>query len=204
MAHRFLEIATTPAVEAAQAANGSRHAYARLEGGEVTHDRLGPAEAAFVMARESLYMATVSETGWPYLQHRGGPAGFIKVLDERTLGIADYRGNRQYVSLGNLAADSRAALFLMDYPNRRRLKMFARVEVVDLAADPALAMPERGFILHVEAFDWNCPQHITPRFTEAEIATAVRPLQARLVALEAENEALKRQLVPATEVTPGQ
>uniref|UniRef100_UPI002FC94689 pyridoxamine 5'-phosphate oxidase family protein n=1 Tax=Bosea sp. (in: a-proteobacteria) TaxID=1871050 RepID=UPI002FC94689 len=139
MTHRFLEIATTPAVRAAQQAQGSRRAYARQEEGALHHDRLGGSEAAFIAARDSFYMASVSETGWPYLQHRGGPAGFLRVLDETTLGFADLRGNRQYLSLGNLTVDDRVCLFLMDYGNRARLKLFGRARFHDLAAEPELA-----------------------------------------------------------------
>jgi predicted pyridoxine 5'-phosphate oxidase superfamily flavin-nucleotide-binding protein len=204
MLHRFLDIAGTPAVKAAQAANGSRAAYAKLEAGEPANERLSGREAAFIAQRDSFYMATVSETGWPYLQHRGGPPGFLRVLDEATLCMPDYAGNRQYISVGNLSANGRTMLFLMDYPNRRRLKIFARVEAVDLGADPDLdarlgqpgyrARIERALRFHVEAFDWNCPQHITPRFTEAEVAAAVLPLRERLAALEAENTALRARL----------
>lgn len=149
-------------------------------------------------------MATVSETGWPYVQHRGGAPGFVKLIDEKTVGFADYRGNRQYLSLGNLRADDRVSIFMMDYPRRARLKIYGHVEVVPLDADPALtarivdphskAKPERIFKLRLEAFDWNCPQHITPRFTEEEIAEATQPLRERLAALEAENAVLKATL----------
>jgi predicted pyridoxine 5'-phosphate oxidase superfamily flavin-nucleotide-binding protein len=138
------------------------------------------------------------------VQHRGGPPGFIRILDEKTLAIPDFRGNRQYISNGNLATDDRAALILMDYPNRRRLKLYAHVEARDLAADSKLAaelpLPgyrakvERGLIIHLAAFDWNCPQHIVPRFSEAELAPALAPLRARLEALEAENQALRDEL----------
>jgi predicted pyridoxine 5'-phosphate oxidase superfamily flavin-nucleotide-binding protein len=157
-------------------------------------DRFTGDEAAFIADRDSFYMATVSETGWPYVQHRGGPRGFLKVVDDRTLAFADYRGNRQYISTGNLAADDRACLFLMDYPHRARLKIYAQVETLTLDDDPDLTavvtMPdykaklERIFRLHLKAFDWNCQQHITPRFTEHEIAEAVRPLRDRLAQLE--------------------
>ena len=203
MAYGFLDIAATPSVKAAQAQNGSLDLWSDFHG-ERAFDRFTDAEAAFIAGRDSFYMATVSETGWPYLQHRGGPPGFLKVLDEKTLGFADFRGNRQYISLGNLAADNRAALFLMDYPRRGRLKIFTRVEVRDLTADPDLAAKlsvpgykakvERALIFHLEAFDWNCSQHITPRFTEAEISQAVAPLRARLTELEAETAALRARL----------
>lgn len=201
MSNAFLDIAATPGVKAVQTVLGSRALYARGEGGPVGNDRIGPAEAAFIAARDSFYMATVSETGWPYIQHRGGPPGFLRVLDERTLGIADLRGNRQYITLGNVAADDRAALFLTDYPARRRLKLLVRVEPRDLDNDPTLAsrlatpghrgVPERALLFHVAGFDWNCPQHITPRFTEAEVAAAMAPLRDRRAALEAENAALR-------------
>ncbi|WP_332682356.1 pyridoxamine 5'-phosphate oxidase family protein [Bosea sp. (in: a-proteobacteria)] len=213
MTHRFLEIATTPAVRAAQEALGSRRAYARQEQGEPHHDRLGGSEAAFIAARDSFYMASVSETGWPYLQHRGGPEGFLRVLDERTLGFADLRGNRQYLSLGNLTADDRACLFLMDYGNRARLKIFGRARFHDLAAEPELArqliapgyaaVPERGVTIAVEAFDWNCPQHITPRFSEAELAPALAPVRERLAELEAENARLRAELAARDPLSGG-
>lgn len=204
MTHRFLEIATTPAVKTAQEAQGSRRAYARQEQGAPHNDRLGEAEAAFIAARDSFYLASVSETGWPYLQHRGGPAGFLRVLDETTLGFADLRGNRQYLSLGNLTADDRLCLFLMDYGRRARLKIFGRARFHDLSAEPELArrlivpgypaVPERGVTIAVEAFDWNCPQHITPRFSEAELAPALAPVRQRLEELEVENARLRAEL----------
>ena len=203
MAYDYLDLASTPAVRAAQEANGSGEFWAKFEGDRPSA-RLTRGAAAFIAERDSLYIATVSESGWPYVQHRGGPPGFIRILDEETLAIPDFRGNRQYISTGNLAADDRAALILMDYPNRRRLKIYAHVEARDLAADPELAaklsLPgyrakvERGLIIHLVAFDWNCPQHITPRFSEAELAPALAPLRARLEALEAENEALRARL----------
>ncbi len=123
MAHRFAEIAFTETVKGIQEAMGSRKSYARMEEGEVsTNHLLGPDEVSFIAARDSFYMATISETGWPYVQHRGGPVGFVRVLDEKTIGFADFRGNRQYVSVGNVMKDNRVSLFFMDYPNRRRLK----------------------------------------------------------------------------------
>jgi predicted pyridoxine 5'-phosphate oxidase superfamily flavin-nucleotide-binding protein len=203
MAYDFLDIASTPAVRAAQEANGSGEFWANFKGARPS-DRFTPAEAAFISERDSLYLATVSENGWPYVQHRGGAPGFIRILDDRTLGVADFRGNRQYISTGNLAANDRVALCLMDYPHRRRLKIYAHAEIRDLAADPELAARliepgygakvERGLVLRLEAFDWNCPQHITPRFSEAELAPALKPIRERLAALEAENEALRERL----------
>jgi hypothetical protein len=179
MGHRFAEIAFTPGVQRVQEEMGSRRGYARLHGGAPHHDRLGPQEAAFIGARDSFYMATVSEIGWPYIQHRGGPKGFLRVLDETTIGFADFSGNRQYVSIGNIAREDRVSLFLMDYPNRTRLKILGRARVVALDDAAALArftVPdyrarvERGLLIEVAAFDWNCPQHITPRYTIDEIA----------------------------------
>ena len=203
MPYDYLDLASTPAVRAAQEANGSGEFWASFQG-ERRSDRLTRGAAAFIAARDSLYMATVSESGWPYVQHRGGPPGFIRILDETTLAIPDFRGNRQYISTGNLAANDRAALILMDYPNRRRLKIYAHVEARDLKADPELAAKlmlsdtrtkvERGLIIHLAALDWNCPQHITPRFREAELAPALAPIRARLEALEAENQALRAEL----------
>ena len=203
MPYGFLDIAVTPSVRAAQAAMGVDQHWQQFKG-ERTFDKLTPNEAAFIAQRDSFYMATVSETGWPYVQHRGGAPGFLKVIDEKTLAFADYRGNRQYISLGNLSVDDRVALILVDYANRARLKIYAHVEAVPLDADPALAQqvanpgyrgkPERILKLHLEAFDWNCPQHITPRFTEAEIVEGVRPLRDRLEALEAENARLRAAL----------
>jgi uncharacterized protein len=203
MPYGFLDIAVTPSVRAAQAAMGVDQHWQHFKG-ERTFDKLTPNEAAFIAQRDSFYMATVSETGWPYVQHRGGAPGFLKVIDEKTLAFADYRGNRQYISVGNLGADDRVALILVDYANRARLKIYAHVEAVPLDADPALAQqvanpgyrgkPERILKLHLEAFDWNCPQHITPRFTEAEIVEGVRPLRDRLEALEAENARLRAAL----------
>jgi predicted pyridoxine 5'-phosphate oxidase superfamily flavin-nucleotide-binding protein len=212
MGHRFLEIAATPAVKAAQARNGSRMAYARLEEGPPTHDRLTEPEADFIASRDSFYLASVSETGWPYIQHRGGRPGFLKVLDEKTLAFADFRGNRQYISIGNIAGNDRVALFLMDYPRRTRLKVLGRMSLLDPDANPDLmaqlqdpadgAKVERGLKIEVEAFDWNCPQHITPRFSEAELEAALDPVKRRLADLEAENRALKAALSPASKGNP--
>ena len=205
MGHRFAEIAFTGSVKEMQKQMGSRASYARMEAQpQAVNGEFGPAEASFIAARDSFYMATVSETGWPYLQHRGGPIGFIRILGAKTLGFADFRGNRQYVSVGNLLKDNRVCLFFMDYPNKRRLKMFGRVELIDAANREALsklghpnyrAKVERGFIIHLEAFDWNCPQHITERFTLAELQDAVAPLRHRIVELEAE---LKKRANPAS------
>jgi len=209
MSYGFLDIASTPSVRAAQAEMGVQDFWTSLPT-DRSFVRFTENESAFIASRDSFYMATVSETGWPYVQHRGGPQGFLKVLDDRTLAFADYRGNRQYISTGNLAANGRVCLFLMDYPRRARLKIYAHAEKLPLDADPDLtemlatpsyrAKPERLFRLRLEAFDWNCPQHITPRYTEAEIAVAVQPLRQRLAELEAENAALRAQGVRAGDI----
>src|SRR5262249_7506205 len=203
MSYGFLDIAVTPSVRAAQAAMGADRLWVNFKGHR-EFDRFTENEAAFIAERDSFYMASVSETGGPYVQHRGGPRGFLKLVDDRTLAFADYRGNRQYISLGNTRADARVCLFLMDYPHRARLNVYAHVEVVALGADPALtalvtvpsykAKLERIFRLRLEVFDWNCAQHITPRFTEPEIAEVVRPLRERLESLESENAALRARL----------
>ncbi len=203
MGRAFLDIAITPSVYAAQAANGSAAHYANFNS-KRSSEGLGETEIAFIAARDSFYMATVSETGWPYVQHRGGPSGFLRVLDEKTLAFVDFRGNRQYISLGNLTASGRASLILMDYPNRARLKLYVRIEAKDIGADPELAekltvegykaKPERALVMHVEAFDWNCPQHITPRFSEAELEEALAPVRQNIAKLELENAQLRRHL----------
>lgn len=196
MPHRFAEIAFTPTVKKVQEQFGSRMSYARMEGvPETMNHHLSEAEAGFIAARNSLYMATVSETGWPYIQHRGGPTGFVRVLDETTIGFADFRGNRQYVSVGNLMTDDRVSLFFMDYANKTRLKLFGRAKIVGLDDETTLsrletpdyrARVERGFLIKVEGFDWNCPQHITERFTLDEVRAMAEPLTARIAELEAE------------------
>lgn len=193
MGHKFAELAFTASVKAEQSAQGSRQAYERFEQGDDHHDVLGPQEAAFIGMRDSFYMATVGETGWPYIQHRGGPAGFLKVLDEKTIGFADFRGNRQYVSVGNLKLGDRVSLFLMDYASKARLKILGRARIVETSDEETLkrlalpaygAQAERGMLIGVEAFDWNCPQHITQRFTLAEIEAATEPLRKRIEELE--------------------
>lgn len=211
MPYGFLDIAVTPSVRAVQAEMGVDHLWQDFKGNRAS-DRFTDSEAMFIAERDSFYLASVSETGWPYVQHRGGPRGFLKLIDDRTLAFADYRGNLQYISTGNFSADSRACLFLMDYTRRARLKIYAHVEILPLDADPTLterlspegyrAKIERIYRLRLDAFDWNCPQHITPRFTEQEISDAMRPLHERLARLEAENAALRERL-GATEERDG-
>ncbi|MEZ5936020.1 MAG: pyridoxamine 5'-phosphate oxidase family protein [Alphaproteobacteria bacterium] len=205
MAQAFADIAFTPTVRDQQERLGSARLYDRALAKETpAGDSLGAREAAFIEARDGFYQATVSETGWPYVQFRGGTAGFLKVLDPKTVAYADFRGNRQYVSLGNLGGDSRIALILMDYPNRRRLKILGRARTVDLADDPDLVAqlavpdckgrPERAVLITVEAFDWNCPQHIPQRFTVEELATQLAPIRETHERLRAENDSLRAQL----------
>jgi predicted pyridoxine 5'-phosphate oxidase superfamily flavin-nucleotide-binding protein len=195
MARAFADISFTPSVKAAQSRYGSRRDNVRIEKAEDRADELSADEIEFIAARDSFYQATVSETGWPYVQFRGGPTGFLKVIDPKTIGYADFRGNVQYLSVGNLNADGRIALILMDYPNRQRLKIWGNARIVHEADEPALlaalrvegykARVERAVIITVAAFDWNCPQHITPRFTEVEVNAALAPLIAELESLRA-------------------
>jgi uncharacterized protein len=202
MAQTFLRTVFTDTTRQLQTADGSRESYARMEGdGTAGIDMMGEREADFIAARDSFYLASVTADGWPYIQHRGGPAGFLKLLPENMLGFADYRGNRQFVSMANIAHEPRVALFLVDYPARRRLKLVGRARVVTAADDPALvsslmpagyrALAERAFLIDIVGFDWNCPQHITPRFTESEIAAAIAPLNSELAASRAEIERLR-------------
>lgn len=200
MRNPFAALAFTESVKRAQEHYGTRKANERLANAERLVE-MTAREAAYIHERDSFYMATVNENGHPYVQFRGGPKGFLKALDERTIGYADFRGNLQYISVGNLSANNKAALILMDYANQTRLKIFAEVEVVDAADDPglaeALAVPgytakvERAMIMHVEAYDWNCPQHITPRFTLTEIEVGTEHLRKRIRELETEIEALR-------------
>ncbi len=200
MSQHYLHRHLTPAVGEAQL-----QAYGQSHGPPpaAEPDQFGAREIAFISARDSFYLASLTEAGAPYLQHRGGPVGFLRVLDERTLGFADYGGNRQLLTAGHLRRDPRVALFLMDYPARRRLKIDGEAEVVPLQADPQLVEllgpqvaqageVERLFLIRVEAFDWNCPQFITPRFSEAELEGRLRPLQERIDELEAQLQSLSQ------------
>ncbi|MBM4384754.1 MAG: pyridoxamine 5'-phosphate oxidase family protein [Deltaproteobacteria bacterium] len=195
MGNRFAEIAFTPAVQAEQERYGSRNNYLRFLEGEPWNDVLTAKEADFIHARDGFYLASVSETGWPYVQFRGGAPGFLRVLDSKTLAWANFRGNRQYVSTGNLAGNDRVALILMDYANRRRLKVLGTARVRRAGEDDGLAQRlavpgykgelESVVEVRVAGFDWNCPQHITPRFTLDEVERAVKPLRERVAELEA-------------------
>jgi len=191
-------IVLTPAAQRAQAERGSAQGYARKIAAGFP-DKVTPDLAAFLAGLDTAFLATVSADGAPYIQHRGGPQGFIKVLDERTLGFADYAGNKQYITISNLGGNDRAYLFLLDFAHRRRIKVWGRARVVE--DDPALlerlsdagyrARPERAILFTVEAWDVNCSQHITERFTVAEVADGMASLRERLAALEAENAELR-------------
>jgi len=192
MSRAFARIAFTESVKEAQRRNGARPNGERLEAHPAARDALTPELARFIAERDSFFMATASHAGWPYVQHRGGPPGYLKVLDERTLAFADFSGNRQYLSLGNLAENDRVHLFLMDWAHARRLKIWGRAEAVeDVGLIEALmptgydARPERAIRIHVEAWDMNCNQHITPRFTERELAPGLDALAGRIALLEA-------------------
>ena len=205
MPHHFAEIAFTPTVKKVQEQQGSRPSYARMENvPEAMNHALTEAEARFIAARDLLYMATVGETGWPYIQHRGGPAGFVRILDEHAIGFADFRGNRQYVSVGNLMTDDRVSLFFMDYPNKTRLKLFGHARMVGLDDQETLsrletpgyrARVERGMVIQIAGFDWNCPQHITERFSLDEVRSMTTTLTSRISELEAE---LANRAVPSS------
>lgn len=212
MANPYTEIAFTPAVRRAQKRMGTRASNVRLEASETERGRLGPNEAGFLAARDGFFLSSVGETGWPYVQFRGGPAGFLRVFDDRTVAWADFRGNRQYISVGNMTAETEAdpgkvAIIAMDWANRRRLKLFGHARIVPRDGHPDLfarldlgdyrAFVERAVVVTVEGFDWNCPQHITPRFTEAEIAGALAPMRERLAALEMENARLRAEVTEA-------
>ncbi|WP_045225949.1 pyridoxamine 5'-phosphate oxidase family protein [Methyloterricola oryzae] len=194
MARAFAKISFTPDVQVVQSEMGSRTSYQGAEFGALETVVLGEAEQAFIAERDSFYQATVSQTGWPYVQHRGGPAGFLRVLDERTIGYADFSGNRQYISVGNLRGDDRVSLILMDYPRRLRLKIWGRARAVDERTEPELlrkmelpdsrAPVERGILIRVEAFDWNCPKYITPRYSQQEVAALIEQVRRQPEAME--------------------
>lgn len=204
MAHNFGSLIFTPVIQGLQERHGSRRQYARLEESDVSRDRIGPQESAFLAERDSFYIASVGETGWPYVQHRGGPKGFLKVIDETTIAFADFRGNKQYISTGNLMTDNRVALILVDYPRQARLKILGRAEIfegtsarewIERVREPGYKAPiERVFAVRIEAFDWNCPQYITPRFTAEQIQEALAPFDRRLKDLEQENKRLREEL----------
>jgi predicted pyridoxine 5'-phosphate oxidase superfamily flavin-nucleotide-binding protein len=203
MAQNFGSLVFTPLVKALQEKYGSRRQYARMEAEGASADKLGPDEVAFISDRDSLYIATLGATGWPYVQHRGGPRGFLRVIDDHTITFADFRGNKQFVTTGNIATDNRVALIMVDYPRQTRLKILGRAEIFDgeavrdwierLKEKGYKAVIERVYVIRIEAFDWNCPQHITPRFTAEQIQEALAPFERRLQDLERENKELRER-----------
>lgn len=205
------DVAFTPAVKAVQERKGSRRGYRRMEEKGGWQTKITPDLAAFLAERDSAYLATASRDGQPYVQHRGGPKGFIRVLDEGTLGFADYAGNRQYITAGNLAENDRAFLFLMDYARQRRIKIWGRAKVVE--NDPELiarlmpegyaARPEQAILFTIAAWDVNCPQHIPQKLDAADVAAAVERLQRRIGELEAENARLRERSALAANASPG-
>src|SRR5215469_14185120 len=205
MANNFSSLVFTPVVKELQQRYGSRRQYERLAARGMSNRGLGPGEREFIAERDSFYMASIGSTDWPYVQHRGGPKGFLKVLDHQTIAFADYRGNKQYISTGNLVTDDRVALILVDYPHQARLKILGHAKIKERGAEAGELLEmvrdkkentfvERVYVIHVEGFDWNCSQHITPRFTVDEIRTILTPFEERLQALEAENARLRTQL----------
>jgi predicted pyridoxine 5'-phosphate oxidase superfamily flavin-nucleotide-binding protein len=201
MGHKFAEIAFTTAVKQVQSEQKSRTGYARWENSLDVNHLLSQKEADFIRNRDSFYMASVSEANWPYVQHRGGPEGFLKVIDKKTIGFADYSGNRQYISTGNFRNNDRVSLFLMDYPSKSRLKILGRIKTISgdntdelspLLSSDFSARIERGFIIHIEGFDWNCPKYITPRYTETQMKNIIEPIQK-------ENDRLKKLLAQQTQ-----
>lgn len=203
MARNFAEIAFTEAVKRLQEKHGSRRGYDRMEKFSEVNG-LTNQETLFIQNRDSFYLASIGVKEFPYVQHRGGPKGFVKVLDSKRIGFIDFIGNKQYISAGNMETNKNVSLIMIDYPTRTRLKIFAKAEIVDLKDDPELFdlldledyvfRPEQMMVFHIEAYDWNCPQHITPRYTKEEVEEAFLPQQEYMAKLEAEIKALKEQL----------
>ncbi len=197
MPRAFSSISFTDSVKAAQNRYGSRDKNMGFEMAEDARNQLTEQNIEFIEARNSFYQASISETGWPYVQHRGGPEGFLRVLDEHSIGYADFGGNKQYISVGNMNANNHVMLILMDYPNRRRLKLWGSARIIHESEHSELiarlTMPdyqapvERGIVIHIEAIDWNCQKHITPRYTETEMKHILDPLRE-------ENRLLQEQL----------
>lgn len=196
------DIAFAPSVKAAQELRGSRKTYARMEQRGGWQDTITDELTGFIAQRDSFYLGTTSADGQPYIQHRGGPRGFLKVLDDHSIAFADFTGNAQYISVGNVDENNKAFIFLMDYPNRRRIKIWGTARIVaddhallDQLTDPGYrGKPERAFVFEVTAWDINCPQHIRPRWTEDELDIKLEQLQHRIQQLESENQQLKQQL----------
>lgn len=196
------DIAFSPRIKAEQEKRGSRAGYARKDEKRDWPDSVTDDLATFIAARDSFYLATASADGQPYIQHRGGKPGFLKVIDDKRLAFADYAGNRQYISIGNAVENPKAFIFLMDYRNRRRIKLWGTLSVVEDDADLLASLidadydakPERAFVFTLEAWDVNCPQHITQRWTEAEISPVIEAMQQKIEELEAEVARLRGQI----------
>ncbi len=192
MPRKFTKIAFTPSVKAFQDKYGSREMYARMEESGPENDSLIPRVAEFIKARDSFYLGTSNENGWPYIQFRGGKSGFLKIIDEKTLGFADFVGNCQYLTIGNLSVDDRIFLFLMDYANQRRLKIWGRAKVIlddynlieQLKTSDTNVEAQRAILIRVEAWDWNCPKYIPRKYSQAQVDQIIAPLQARITELE--------------------
>jgi predicted pyridoxine 5'-phosphate oxidase superfamily flavin-nucleotide-binding protein len=203
MARNFHQIAFTDAVKALQTERGSRSSYERMEKFNVV-DGLSENEMGFIENRDSFYLASFGGNHFPYIQHRGGPKGFLKVLDKYRIGFIDFSGNKQYITVGNLATNNNVALIMVDYPSQSRLKIYAKAEILELKGNPELLASldlddykfraERMMVFHIEAYDWNCPQHITPRYTAEEIQIALQPQQDYIAKLEEENKRLTAKL----------
>jgi predicted pyridoxine 5'-phosphate oxidase superfamily flavin-nucleotide-binding protein len=201
---KFGSLLFTPVVKKLQERYGSRRQYEKLVSSSATRENFTQFETEFLADRDSFYWASMSSSGWPYVQHRGGPSGFLKVIDDHTLAFADFAGNKQYITTGNVLTDNRVAMIFVDYPRQARLKVLGRADVfegkeagtwLDRVKVPGYkAIVERVYVIHVEAFDWNCQQHIIPRYTAEEIHAAVHATEERVRALEAENKKLKREL----------
>jgi uncharacterized protein len=202
MAKNFASLAFTKTVKELQEKMGSRSSYARMER-DTYVDGLTENEIEFISLQNSFYMASIGENGFPYIQHRGGPIGFVKVLDKDSIGFIDFKGNMQFITVGNVATNNNVSLIMVDYPSRTRLKILAKAEIVELKDNPTLYAslelndykfkPERMIVLHVEAYDWNCPQHITPRYTVEDLENAIKPQREYIAKLEAEIKTLKNK-----------
>lgn len=204
MARAFAKLAFTPTVQSIQKQHGSAETYQKfLEYEAEQANKLTNREIEFISERDGFYQSSVSETNWPYVQFRGGPKGFLKIIDEQTIAYADYRGNRQYISTGNLTTNNRTSLILMDYPNRRRLKIWGEVNIIEPSSNPTLisnlhdetyrALPERAIQITIKAFDWNCPQHIPQRLTLEELEPHIQTLREEIEKLKKENKRLKQE-----------
>ncbi|HWS60193.1 MAG TPA: pyridoxamine 5'-phosphate oxidase family protein [Flavobacterium sp.] len=206
MAKNFAEIAFSDAAKELQEQHGSRKGYERMEKFSII-DGLSENEKRFIEDRDSFYLASIGEKNFPYIQHRGGPKGFVKVIDKDTIGFIDFSGNKQYISVGNFATNNNVAIIMMDYPAKARLKILAKAEIIELKDNPELLSeldlgdypyrPERMMLFHIEAYDWNCPQHIIPRFTIDQIEKALMPKLIKIEQLEKENLLLKQKIAAA-------